>query len=89
MEQTEGIGDSLIESSQAAQQAYNELSALGAATHLPFLQEKTEIQHFSRDKLIDAIILKTKQSNSLCDKPRLAQSHQIRAICFVSAQRSV
>lgn len=44
------IGDTLEETSQELTKVYNAITALGAESGLPFSIERTEIQHFSRQK---------------------------------------
>ena len=45
------IGDSLEETTKAAEHAHNALCTIGAHTGLPFSPEKTEVQHFTRRRL--------------------------------------
>ena len=56
---------------------YSQHAAAFLLTLLPNVKKLTLPQYWepldASDKLIDAIVLKTKQSNSLCDRPSLAQ----------------
>lgn len=44
------IGDSLEETSEQLAEAYKAITASGASSGLPFSPEKTEVQHFSRQR---------------------------------------